>query len=284
MKFSYILEAIILWVAFQLFRMMGADTASAVGGWIGRTIGPRIGASRKASINLEKSFPDLSQQEHAAHIGEMWENLGRVVAEYPHLKYIANNKVDVTGRENLEALGVEKPFIMIGAHLANWEVIHATTNDFLQYPCAYIVREPNNPFAAKLLERCRNFGHKGRYLPKSSAGTRELVKTIQDGKRIGVLIDQKYNEGEPIEFLGRPAMTSTAVGQLALKYDVPILPIQIVRENSRFRLIIHPPLDITGMDKVAIMLTANKLIEGWIRQHPGQWLWLHRRWDSKALQ
>jgi Kdo2-lipid IVA lauroyltransferase/acyltransferase len=285
MKFSYVIEAIVLWIAFQLFRLMGADTASAVGGWVGRTIGPRLGASRKASVNLEKSFPELSQEQYDAYILEMWDNLGRVVAEYPHMKKIIADHTEIVGTEYLDAIGRDKPFILIGGHLANWELVPISVNYRLHIRIAAIFREPNNPFAAKLLDKCRHFEDKGVYIPKSHAGTRNMVQTLREGRPLAILIDQKYNQGAPVEFFGRPAMTTTAPAQLALKYNVPILPMQCARVGgNRFKIIIHPPLDIAGKDESTIMLELNRMLEGWVRERPGQWLWLHRRWDSKALQ
>ena len=280
-KLSYMAEAATLWFAFLIFRLIGADNASALGGWIGRTGGPRLAASRKARVNLEKSLPDA---DHDMIIRDMWDNLGRVIAEYPHLKKIIADHIEITGQEHLEKIGKDKPFILIGGHLANWELTPVSMNYRLNSPVAGIYREPNNPYAAKLLDRCRNFEDKGVYIPKSQSGTREMVNTIRKGGRLLILIDQKYNQGEPIEFFGRPAMTSTATAQLAIKYGIPILPMQIVRNKSRFRIIIHPPLDTHGKDETTIMRDANRLLEGWVREHPAQWLWLHRRWNSKALQ
>lgn len=281
MKISHLLEAATLYAAFFVFRVIGADNASALGGWIGRTIGPRLAATRKARANLEKSLP---REDHDAILRDMWDNLGRVIAEYPHLKKIIHERVEISGLEHLEKIGKDKPFILIGGHLANWELAPVSMNYRLDSPVAGIYREPNNRYAAKLLDSCRNFEDKGVYIAKSQSGTREMVQTIRNGGRLLILIDQKYNQGEAIEFFGRPAMTSTATAQLSLKYDIPILPMQIVRDKNRFRIILHPQMDTSGKDEPTIMRDANALLEGWIRERPGQWLWLHRRWNSKALQ
>lgn len=148
-----------------------------------------------------------------------------------------------------------------------------------------VYREPNNPYVGKMLERCRHIGKKGSYIPKSTSGTRALVATVKQGGCVGILIDQKYNEGIPVEFFGRPAMTSTAPAQLARKYNAPIIPICVVRHNkTHFRIVIEPAMEIDGMDEAAIMLAANRIIERWMKNNPGQWLWLHRRWISQASQ
>ena len=284
-QFRYILEAVLVWIAFAVFKIMGPDAASSAGGWLGRTVGPRLGASRKARNNLKNAFPDMTDAEYDKTIHDMWDNLGRVFAEYPHLHDIIYNKIEIVGMENLNKIGARSSFLAMGSHLANWELFPF----FMNYPAnadsSCIYRIPNNPYVAWLLDRCRNPEEKAKYIPKSMAGTKDMVKTLQAGGRISILIDQKYNQGEAIEFFGRPAMTSTSIAQLSLKFGIPILPIQIERlSGCRFRATVHPPLDTNGLDEKAIMLSAHHLLEDWIAKRPSQWLWLHRRWDSKALQ
>lgn len=283
-KLSYMIEAAALWLSLLIFRLIGPENASNFGGWVGRTIGPRLAASRKARKNLENAFPDWSTHQIDKTVEEMWDNLGRVMAEYPHLKYITMNKIEIEGAEHIEALDKNLPLVTVGAHLANWELFQPTTTYRLPLPMTAVYREPNNPYAAMLLQRCRHFGDQASYVPKSASGTRALVTAIRQGGCVGILIDQKYNEGIPVDFFGRPAMTSVAPAQLARKYNAPIVPMRIVRDKTRFRLLIEAPIDISGMDDGATMLTINRRLEGWIKEHPGQWLWLHRRWDSKALQ
>jgi len=281
------LEAAALWTMFVLFRILGPDLSSAFGGWVGRTLGPRLGASRKARTNLTNAFPDLGEMEISIILTQMWDNLGRVIGEFPHLKYIAENRFKVVGREHIDNLpnGKASSLIAFTAHLSNWELFHFFYNYTIDTPFSTVYREPNNPYTAVLVEKCRNPEQKGPYIPKSPTGTRDLVRTMMAGGRIGILIDQKYNQGEPIEFFGRPAMTSTAIAQLGLKFNTPILPTRLERtKGCNFRVTVYPPLDIAGQSEEQIMLTANKMLEHWIRENPGQWLWLHRRWDSKALK
>lgn len=282
---SYMLEAAALWFAIFVFRFLGPENASNLGGWIGRTIGPRLGASRKARKHLQETFPQWSDEQFDKTISEMWDNLGRVMAEYPHLEHIIMNNLDIEGLEAFNAFEQNAPLVTIGSHLANWELLQPSISYRTAHPMAAVYREPNNPYAGKILERCRHIGKKGSYIPKSSSGTRALVSTVKQGGCVGILIDQKYNEGLPVEFFGRPAMTSTAPAQLARKYNAPIIPICVVRHNkTRFRIVIEPAMNIDGMDEAAIMLAANRIIERWIVDNPGQWLWLHRRWISQVSQ
>ncbi len=284
-QFRYILEALLVWTAFAVFKIIGPDAASSVGGWLGRTIGPKLAASRKARNNLKNAFPDMTEVECEKTIHDMWDNLGRVFAEYPHLHDIIYNKIEIVGMEHLDKIGARSSFLAMGGHLANWELFPF----FMNYPAnadsSCIYRIPNNPYVAWLLDKCRNPEKKARYIPKSMAGTKDMVKILQAGGRITILIDQKYNQGQPIEFFGRPAMTSTSIAQLSLKFGIPILPIQVERlAGCKFRVMVHPPLDTNGLDETGIMLSAHRLLEDWIAKRPAQWLWLHRRWDSKGLE
>src|SRR5690606_33550062 len=96
-KFQYMLEAAAVWLAFFVFRSLSVENASALGGWIGRTIGPRLAASRKAAANLKSALPDKMEEDYVRILADMWENLGRVMAEYPHLKDITLNRCDIVG-------------------------------------------------------------------------------------------------------------------------------------------------------------------------------------------
>lgn len=282
--FRYLLEGAILWLAFFVFGALGVEKASACGGWIGRTIGPRLGASKKAFINIQNSFPDLSEDEHRKTLRDMWDNLGRVMAEYPHLKYIIQNNVEITGEENLRPLK-DGPLMIIGGHLANWELFPFVFNYRTDVPMAVLYREPNNPYTAYLLEKVRNPEGRGTYIPKSSQGVRDMVSVLKNGKWLGQLIDQKYNRGIAAEFFGRPAMTSTAFAQLAQKFDCPILPYRAVRTNGPyFKIYLYPPIHVNGRSEEDVVRQVHTMLEDWIKERPGQWLWLHRRWDSKALK
>lgn len=275
-KLRYLFEAALLWIAFTLFRALPSETASNAGGWIGRTIGPRLAASRKAYNNLIQALPGHSEEEYQSYIHDMWDNLGRVMGEYPHLPKIIQN-AEIIGEEHLQSL--PDSFVLIGAHAANWELLPYYFNVRAKLPVTAIYREPNNPYVARILERARNAGNAGTYTPKSTSGTRTLVKTLQDNEPICILIDQKYNQGIEAQFFGRPAMTSQSFAQLARKYDAPILPVWIERvDGTKFRIVINPPFKVDGRSDEEIVALAHASLEAHILKYPGQWLWLHRRW------
>lgn len=287
-KIRYAIEALLLHTLMLIFRIMPVDMASNVGGWIGRTIGPRLAASRKALKNIERALPDLPEAEKQQAIRDMWDNLGRVMAEYPHLEKIAKERVEFVDPHNIipEIQKSERHYIYITAHLANWEV--AASSCLLQYGMKFnaIYREPNNPMVRNLLDKARTLGGKFKTFPKSTTGMRDIVRSLKNGENLGILIDQKYNEGILAPFFGRDAMTSTAFAELAQKFDAVIVPGQTERlEGAHFRVTLYPEIeskneDSTPRPAIDIITESHRYLEQWITAHPGQWLWLHRRWPD----
>lgn len=278
-KLRYFLEAGLLILLFGFFKLIELDAASATGGFLGRLIGPRLGASKKALGNLLQAFPDKSAAELEQILSGMWDNLGRTIAEYPHLKKIQAERIEWI---NAVPAAAQPPYIFISAHMANWEVIAAGVNYHVHEVIHSIYRAPNNPYVDKLLKNARNGGDLGGLIAKSRRGGRDMIKALKEGESLGLLIDQKYKEGMAVDFFGRPAMTSPAFAELALKYQTPLIPVRAERlQGAFFRVTAYPPMDISGKGVEEIMREAHILLEEWIAQRPAQWLWLHRRWDKR---
>lgn len=277
----YYMEAFILILFYGLCDLLPAPAASRLGGWIGRNVGPRLAATRKARKNLEESFPDLTTAEADHILAGMWDNLGRVMAEYPHLEEIGRKHVTLEGTEHIRtAQDNNQPIILFGAHLGNWEVMAPSVLQQLALSPGLVYRAPNNPVSDRLLDYARSLQGKLTTLPKSKTGTRHLVQTLKNGDSIGILIDQKYNEGIAIEFFGRPAMTSPAIAQLGRKFDAAVIPFRCERmKDCNFTITFEKPLSLS-QDDAETMREAHKRLESWISDNPGQWLWLHRRWGK----
>lgn len=284
-QLRYILESIVLLVFYGLCDVLPATTASNAGGWIGRTLGPRLAASRKARKNLQDSLPQLDESTQDEVIRAMWDNLGRVIAEYPHLEKIGKHHVTLQGTEIIrQALSENKPVILFGAHLANWEVMAPALLDQTGLRLGLVYRAPNNPVSDRLLDYARSLHGKLETIPKSRAGTRRLVQTLKEGNSIGILIDQKYNEGVPVPFFGRPAMTSPAFVQLARKYNAILIPFHCHRDGAcHFTITFEEPLNLDGAE-VDVIARAHERLEDWIAHKPSEWMWLHRRWGKTEPQ
>ncbi|MCD8497853.1 MAG: lysophospholipid acyltransferase family protein [Alphaproteobacteria bacterium] len=281
----YRLEALLLHVLFFLFGALPPAAASSVGGFLARSIGPRLAASRKATRNLDMIFPDMPPAEKRIIVRDMWDNLGQVIAEYPHLETIAATRVDVVGADIMKsAIAKAGPLIFIGGHVGNWELNGATLFKQFGKSIDLTYRVPNNPYVDGLLTRARTLQGRLGAFPKARDTARKLVKSLQDGRYLGILFDQKFNTGIKSDFLGRPAMTNPAPFQLAAKFGCPLIPVFCERlPGCRFKMHVLPPLDTKDKTVEEITDEANAVLGDWIKTHPGQWLWIHRRWKSKAL-
>ena len=283
------IEAAVALMIYSLFKILPIDLASALGGWLGRTIGPRMPISERAVRNLSAAFPEKTPAEIGTIVRGMWDNLCRVVAEYPHLGeinvYDAQGRVEASGGETVDLLREDgQAGIFFSAHIANWELASISVSQ-RGLPLDRIYREANN----RLTEWLYKWGRvsvEGALIPKGPAGARVLLKSLKDGKHLGMMVDQKMNDGIPVPFFGRDVMTAPALAELALRYDCPVVPIRVERlKGARFRLMILAPLDLirTGdrhADVAANMAKINALVEQWIRDTPEQWLWLHNRWPD----
>ena len=279
----YFLEGSFLLLIFIVLRILPLGISSFLMGKLSSLIGPRLGVTKKAYNNIKKVMPEKNEKEITKIIKDMWENLGKVAGEYPHLSKISpekNNKIQIYGKKNLLLVKKTKtPAIFFSGHLANWEIspIAAIKNGV---PVLSIFRRPNNPFINFLIKYIRS---NLPMAPKGKEGARQLIYSLKKGRSIGLVIDQKMNDGIEVPFFNKPAMTSDALAQLCLRIKSLVIPVQVERmKNTNFKITFHNPLKITknGQKKtpLEIMTEVNLIVEKWIRKNPGQWLWLHRRW------
>ncbi len=286
----YPAEAAAIHLLYHVIAVLPVDWASALGGWLGRGIGPWLPFSRRALTNLRRALPDLPDSRHREILQGMWDNLGRVMAEHPHLEHLWNDqaqgRIEVVGAEHLPrpAEGRHQPCLMFSGHLANWELLPIGASRY-GLTLTSIYRRPNNPLIQDLMTAGRRAGQ-GRLVPKGRDGARAIVAALAEGGTVAMLVDQKMNDGIPVAFFGRPAMTAPAVAQLALKFRCPVLPTRTERlGGARFRLTVLPPIPLPdsgnrAADIRTLMTQVNGLLESWIRERPDQWLWLHKRWPD----
>jgi len=273
---------------FAAMRALPLDAASAFGGALARHIGPRLGISARARRNLAAALPELAASELDRVLRLMWDNLGRVAAEYPHLPRIRvfspDGRVETSGIEHLDrAVAAGRPVIIFGGHLANWEVAALAAGQY-GIDVAQIYRAANNPLVDRMIARFR--GGRSEFIPKGRVASRRAVAALRRGAHLTLLVDQKLNDGIAVPFFGREAMTAPALALLALHFDCTVLPARVERlEGAHFRLTIHPPLPLPRSgertaDVRALMAAVNRTLEAWIRDRPEQWFWVHSRWPD----
>jgi KDO2-lipid IV(A) lauroyltransferase len=275
-------------LCFGAFGFLPLDWASAVGGAMARLIGPWLGVSKRARLNIRQALPELADHEIANAIAQMWDNLGRVAAEYPHLRRIRvfepGGRVETHGFEHIErAVAAGRRMIIFSGHIANWEIAMLAA---VQYgiEVAQIYRAANNSLVDRMITRFR--GTDSELIPKGTVAARRAIAVLRRGAHLTMLADQKMNDGIPVPFFGRPAMTASALAVLALRFDCDVLPARVERVGgAHFRLTVFPPLPLPRSgdhhaDVAALMARVNQTLEEWIRDCPGEWFWLHRRWPG----
>jgi KDO2-lipid IV(A) lauroyltransferase len=291
-RIAYYLQATAIGAAFTLVRLLPLDWASALGGFVARSIGPRLGVSNVGRRNLAAAFPEKSPAEIEQILRGAWDNLGRTGAEYAQLDRIFDTdpmgpipggRIAVEGVEHFMKLRDEgKAGLIFTAHCGNWELlpIGAMRHGM---SIAIFFRPPNNPFAAELVRRIRRRSM-GRLLPSGLLGTLAAQEALTRGEHLGMLVDQHHGLGQPIPFFGRPARTALTLAKLARRFRCPVHGVFVERlDGARFRMVIQPPLALSWSEDAqadlrAAMMQVNQVIEGWVRAHPAQWLWFHRRW------
>ncbi len=280
------LEYITLCLLFIAFRSMPIDLASAIGGFMARAIGPYLSAHKTAQKNLAAVFPQMDKKKRQQVLTRMWDNLGRVAAELPHLpgKKLLS-RATVYGREHLPTSARNQSMFFSG-HIGNWELLspiafnHGT-------PLTLIYRKANNKLVDDMVTRIRATQCVS-ILPKGASGAVKLVRAVKAGNSIAMLIDQKMNDGIAVPFFGRSAMTAPAIAEFALRYNLPIIPARVIRtQGCHFVCTVYPPIDYTptgdhAKDVLSIMTQINAIVEEWITEHPDQWFWVHKRWPKET--
>lgn len=278
-RYGYIIEAFFGYLLYTFFYLLPIDWASALAGFIGESIGPKLKVSRIAYTNLTRCFPAMPDTEKKRIIKQMWNNLGRIAGELPHWPRMSS-------REFARRVKFINPYrsspkegvIFLGAHLANFELAPMISKE-LELSLSFIYRPANNPYIDRLInslrEKCRV-----KLFPKGVTGLREIYRALGHGTKVAFLVDQKVNDGETINFFGLPAKTTTLPAKLALKFGSPIILSRAVRTRGAYYTVeFYDPLPISAYDTPhSITERINSEIEGWIRKKPEQWFWVHKRW------
>ncbi|KMO39931.1 lipid A biosynthesis lauroyl acyltransferase [Methylobacterium variabile] len=281
---------------FVLARWLGPARAAAAGAAIARAVGPLLPSHRTALANLRRAFPERSEAEIAAIALGSWDNLGRTGAEYAHLGEIFDydpeaatpGRIEVEGIEHFFALRDDgEPGLIFSAHLGNWELPAICAARF-GLEASAVFRPPNSPAAAQLVQEVRRATMGG--LTAAGPGAAFAMQgVVERGGHLGMLVDQHFTRGVVVDFLGQPALVNPLLGKLVRHYDCPVHGVRVIRlPGDRFRLELTAALDLPrdasgAVDVQGAMQAMTDVIAGWVRDHPEQWLWMHRRWRPAML-
>ncbi len=259
-----------------------------------RKIGPLFPEHRIGREQLHAAFPEKSDAEIEKILGGVWDNLGRIAIEFAHLDEFC---VEGFGRQTPDVITYPpeskerydwitksgKATIGFAAHLANWE-LPGVGAKLIGVQSAVLYRRPNigtvNDVIIKLREPLM-----GELIATGLDAPVKLGRLLQSGVHVGMLADQHYSKGVEVTFFGRPCLANPLIAMLARQSELPIYGMRVVRKpdgNSFWGEVsdpVEPVRDGSGRVEIkGTMQAITSVIEGWIRQYPEQWLWLHRRW------
>lgn len=281
-----ILEYFLLISFYKISKFIGIRFSSLLGGVVLFVYGKFSLKNKIALKNLNKVFPSKNLKQKKTIINRMWFHFGRVIGEYPHLEKfnaLGSENITIEGLENLtDPLKKNKNCLFFSAHLGNWELTsHPLTE--LGYTISFIYRPPNNPFVDNLLRRIRK-KYGVNLIRKGPSGAKECIKVLKSNKgNIGMLMDQKMNDGIKANFFGYEVMTASAIARFAIKFKCPIIPAICKRVNgTRFLIKYYPEIKYEKIleleSELNIINYLNRYIENWIKESPEQWIWVHNRW------
>jgi KDO2-lipid IV(A) lauroyltransferase len=287
---DYVLAGLAKFMAWGLKRA-DADASSDFMGRLARGFGPWLPASKTGRENLRRAFPEKSKQEIEEILKGVWENLGRVAGEFVHLDKLWDYDDRRPNAGRIETFNVdrfiglytdEKPALMFSAHLGNWELAAVGARRY-GLDSAVLFRMPNNRFIADFIGETRA-DLMSQLVPTGSEAALFMAGVIERGGHLGMLVDQHRKPGVRVQFFGRPCWANPTLARLARHYDCPVHGARVIRlPKNRFRIeltrALDLPRDAEGKIEIAGATQAvTSVIEGWVREHPEQWLWLHRRW------
>ena len=281
---KYFFQFLFIIFFFSLFKIFGFKISSKIGGKLFEIIGPIFRSKKLIHTNIKKAFPKNNSVEIKKLTKLMWNNYGRVFAEYMFIKDFRfekiDSKIEIIGQEILDEIKKSnKPVVFISGHFSNFELM-AMQIEKAGIKLSAIYRPLNNIFLNRIMEKIRKKYICKNQIKKGIAGTRELIKFQRNNYSIALMIDQRVSEGEKVNFFNQEAYTTTIPAQLAKKFDMPIVPIFIERVNAtNFKIKISKPINFLKSDSIKdITSKLNVIIEEMILKNPTQWIWSHNRW------
>ena len=279
---NYLIQSLLIYFLFIIGRLMGLTIGRTFFSYFFEKFGPFFKSGKIIDSNLYHFRPNINEKEKKQIKRSMWKNYGMTFIEYIFLKNFRNSKdhIKVYGGEKLKKISDEKrSVIFISGHFANFELMSMEITK-KNINLATIYRPLNNFFLNPFMEFLRKKYVCQNQIKKGVNVVREAVKYIHKNFSIALMIDQRLSEGERVNFFGKPALTTTLPAQLALKYNLSIIPVFIERiNNSNFRLEFSDEITPNKFnDKIELTRKLNEILEKMIEKNPYEWIWTHDRW------
>ena len=280
--FTYFIQSIIIYIFFILGKIMGITLSRKLFSYLFLKIGHNFKSKKLIESNLNIYSKSLTEIKRDEIISGMWKNYGKTFIEYIFLNYFKKNNthMKIEGADKLEnVLELKKPVIFVSGHFANYELMSMEIVK-KNINLATIYRPLNNYFLNPFMEYLRRKYVCKNQIKKGVSGVREAIEYLKKGYSIALMIDQRVSEGEKINFFGKSALTTTLPAQLALKFDLSIIPVFIERDqNDNFKIKFYQEINPKSFNnKSNLTDKLNKVIEEMIICRPEGWIWTHNRW------
>ena len=283
---KYLIQAFIIYTFFILIKILGLNISRRLFAKIFQIIGPLIKSEKTINENLEKFLSSYNEEQKKNIKKKMWSNYGRTFVEYLFLNKFRkdNSHINFKGKEVLKSIiNKNTPVIFVSGHFANFELMSMElTRETINL--ATIYRPLNNLFLNPFMEYVRRTYVCRNQIKKGIAGVKDSINYLKKNYSIALMIDQRVSEGKRLPFFDQMALTTTLPAQLAIKFDLEIVPIYIKRNlDDSFEMEILKPIALDRNEdlitqKINTTIKLNKILEEMISRDPGQWIWTHNRW------
>ena len=281
---KYFFQFLFFIIFFFLFKILGFKISSAIGGKLFEIIGPIFRSKKLIDTNIKKAVPNINSEDLEKTTRLMWNNYGRIFAEYVFIKSFRNGKlnsrISIEGQDILEEIKkLNQQVVFISGHFSNFELM-AMHLEKVGIKLTAIYRPLNNIFLNIIMENIRKKYICKNQIKKGIGGMKKIIHLKRQNYSTALMIDQRVSEGIRSNFFNNPALTTTIPAQLVKKFKIPVVPIFIERVNNlNFKITVSKPINFIDSDSIEkITGDLNKVLEKMILHKPEQWIWSHNRW------
>ena len=280
--FKYLVQSIFIYIFYIFGRILGIKLSRKIFAFIFSKFAPFFKSKKVIEKNLSIFNEKILESEKKRISLNMWKNYGMTFIEYVFLDFFRKNNshIQIVGEKNLDnIINKNKPAIFVSGHFANFELMSMEITK-KNIKLATIYRPLNNFFLNPFMEYIRKKYVCENQIKKGLKGVRESIDYLKKDISIALMIDQRVSEGEKIPFFGKLAFTTTLPAQLAIKFNVPIIPVFIERiDPDKFRIEFFKEIYASNIDnKINLTKKLNKVLENMILKNPNHWIWTHNRW------
>jgi len=281
---KYFIQFFLTIFSFLIFKILGPYLSSNISGKIFELIGPFFRSKEIIHTNLKRGIPNINSEKLDNITRSMWNNYGRLFAEYMFIKDFRygklSKKIQIQGQDILDEIKKsKKQVIFVSGHFSNFELM-AMYLEKTGIELSAIYRPLNNIFLNGIMEGIRKKFICKYQIKKGIGGLKKLISLKKNNFSTAMMIDQRVSEGILSNFFNKEALTTTIPAQLVKKFNIPVVPVYIERiKDLNFKIVVHDPILFSNEDSIKnITLKLNQILERMILKKPEQWIWSHNRW------